>query len=315
MNLKQIIYLFATVAVVLGVSSCGSDGGGGNPYDNQVQRPFYPSKVSFKSVNNNNEKVEEVWTFEYNEDRTISRYTCSRSEISSVGEVNENIEGKLRYYKKFNDERAIEAVITSDYSSYNDFSQHNKLNAYRDTLREDVSFSGDLITSIVTSGVRSYENREPGHISYAKTFTYSGDYCTGYTYKDLDGEITYSYKWSGEKLYKVSAYEQNNDYSRVLHRNYEYTYSKNEYSSDYGFNPMAFIYGHNPVVYAAMSYFGKVTPYMLENEEYSYYETVDGKTQPRSTLNIGYNNIDQENYIYYTADSDNYSEYTFIFSK
>lgn len=307
--MKNCRYLFALLTVVVALVSCGSDGSDGNPFDNQVQRPFYPEKLTFKSVNKN-AVTTEIWTFDYNTNSTIHKYTYKRSVEGSNLTIIEEKSGELFYYEDYNGRKRIENKVKASYTSR----KATDVLTYNDELTEDVTMLEGLIQSINTTGKRNTAGVEEA-ISNQRIFTYSNEFCTGSTYKEQGRETTHSYTWNGNKLTKVTAHSQSNTGSELTHDVYDYSYNGRSLATNYGFNTLAFIYGHNPQIYAAMGLFGKTTPYMLELEIYNSSEKFNGETFNTQSVHRSYNILESGNSIIYNVDSPSYNEYIFTFSK
>lgn len=304
---------FSTMMLLLasGISflSCGSDSDSFDPYNEQKKTEFFPSKLVFRSSNNNSETTEN-WTFTYDDDNNIGKYTYKQNLKSGALTIVEQKSGKLSYYEDYEGKRRITNRIYTTYTSRG----NNTTYTYKDTITEDVTFNGNLIAAIETSGVHNVGGKAET-VSHIRTFTYSGDYLTGSTFKDNNSETTYTYKWNGERLAQVTVHTQNNANSDLTHDTYDYTYEKKEVSSNYGFNTLAFIYGHNPQIYAAMGFFGKTTPYLLATSKYSSYERINGVRYETQAVDNSFDIVEKSNSVVYTAESTGYDEYTFTFSE
>lgn len=308
--MKNCKYLLALLAVAVTFISCGSDGSSSDPYNDQVHRPFYPKKMTFTSVNNNNAKTQEEWSFAYNNDNTISSYTYKQNVTSDDLKITQEERGELSYYEDYKGDARITNKI---YSKYTSSSKLGVTVVYSDTLTEDVTFSGSTISQIETVGKRT-SNGLVETVSNLRTFTYANDFCTGSTYKDAGAETIYTYKWSGDMLSQVTVHGQNTADSDWTHDTYNYTYNDQSLATNYGFNPLAFIYGHNPRIYAAMGFFGKVTPYELEHEKYNRSQTINGAEHNIPMLDCSFNILESINSLIYNIDSPFHSEYIYKFS-
>ena len=305
--MKKIAYLFAIASTLL-FAACSSDSESFDPYEAQEKIPFYPSKMTFRSATYNS-STQEDWTFEYNSDKTIKKYTCKQTVKKDDGlTITESKSGKLDYYVDFNGNRRIVNNILVDYKS-------SKGATYKDTITENVTFLGSLISSIETMKKHS-QNGVSEIISYERTFTYSQDYCTGSSIRDAKNETTYTYRWNGDRITQATIHNQSINGSNLTHDTFDYTYHDRAVVSDNGFNPLAFIYGHNPEVYAAMGFFGKTTPYKLETLTYNGYEKIDGRQYPLQSYLLDFSIKEVAgSTIEYSALADNYLEYSYIFRK
>lgn len=309
--MKKSTLLYSIIATLLFTTSCGSDDNGFNPYNAQEKHPFYPTALTFRSSNSNSEITEE-WTFTYNEENKITNYTYKKNIKGNDREIVETAEGALTYFTDYEHRQRINTDITSTYTS----TKQGQTIQYTQTTKEDVRFDGDLIAGIETTGQRNTSGNIE-NISTKRTFTYANDYCTGSTYRDNNGnEYTYTYQWDNTLLSNVTIYKQNSNNSESTNDTYKYSYNTRDIANDYGFNPMAFVYGHNPEVYAAMSCFGKVTPYVLEQERYESYDKINNEKYPTQSETHEYTIQTTNNSLSFTADpSEAYDEYQYTFRK
>lgn len=307
--MKKYSIMMLLLASSIQFLSCGSDSDSFDPYDKQEKTEFYPSKLLFRSSNNDTETVEN-WTFAYDNDKNISKYTYKQSLKSGSLNISEQKSGKLSYYEDYEGKRRITNRIYTTYTSRG----NNTTYSYKDTITENVTFNGNLIVSIETSGIHNVGGKAET-VSHIRTFTYSGDYLTGSTFRDNNNETKYTYKWNGERMSQVTVHTQNNVNSDLTHDTYDYTYEQKDVASNYGFNTLAFIYGHNPRIYAAMGFFGKTTPYLLSTTRYSSYERINGDRYETQSVDSSFDIVEKNNSVVYTAESTGYDEYTFTFSK
>lgn len=308
--MKKITKIVATIATILTLASCGSDSDSFNPYKEQTKMPLYPKTLSFSSINNDGATTKENWTFQYNNDSTIKSYTYSHKITSSDAIITEQKEGTLRYYTDYTNSRCIETTIYSRYSS----KRGTNTLVYTDTVTENVKFSGQYISSISTTGWRT-TNGVVETISNHRNFTYANEYCTASTYNDKNDEVSYTYKWNGEKLAKVTIHKQGKESSNMTNDTYSYTYSRKDVAKDYDFNLLAFIYAHNPEIYSAMNLFGKTTPYKLMNKEYESYGMRNGREYELESEQHSFVIMEDEKSVLFIGDSPGYSEYIYTFSK
>lgn len=309
--MKKNALIYSILATFMFLTSCGSDNDGFDPYKAQEKHPFYPTALTFRSSNSNTE-ITENWTFEYDEEYRISNYTYEKSIKGSDREIVETSTGNLRYFTDFDNRQRINTNITSEYTSTK---QGQTIN-YTENLKEDVRFDGNLIASIETTGERNTKGVIE-NISTERTFSYAKEYCTGSIYRDnSNNEQTYTYQWDNTLLKGVTIYKQNGNNSETTNDSYRYSYNTREVADDYGFNPLAFVYGHNPEIYAAMGYFGKVTPFVIEQEKYESYDKINNEKYPTQSETHEYIIQTTNNSLSFTADpSEAYDEYQYTFRK
>lgn len=308
--MKNLTSIFITIIVVLVSVSCSSDSSVYDPFKEQTKQPFYPARLSFRSVNDNGAITEKNWVFEYNSDNTIKRYTYTHSVSGTNIDIEETKVGNLRYYTDYKGNRCIE---TKSYSSYSSKRLADIL-VYTDTITEDARFNNNHIESIDTKGWRTTNGETVTTLSSRQTFNYSNDLCTSSTYTDSNNETTYTYKWNNNMLAVVTIHNQSKNNSDLTHDTYEYRYDNRTLASYYEFNPLAFVYGNKPQIYDAMGYLGKSTPYLLEFEEYNGYESINGKRYDIQSVQRSYHIMSGANSLIYSAESPGYSEYIFNFN-
>lgn len=308
--MKKHAFLYAILTLCLVITSCGSDDNHFDPYQAQEKTPFYPTALTFRSINSNTE-VTENWTFTYNDDNKITNYTYEKRIKGEDREIVETEAGTLTHYQDYNNKERISTDITSTYTS----TKAGQNISYTQNLNEDVRIDGKLITSIETKGKKN-TNGVTENISKLQKFEYANFYCTGSTYLDNNNEYTYSFRWDNTLLSSVTIYKQNSNNSETTNDTYTYSYNTREVADDYGFNPLAFVYGHNPKIYAAMGYFGKTTPYVLEQEKYESFDKINNTIYPTQSEVHEYTIHTTTNSLSFTADpSEAYYEYQYTFRK
>ena len=308
--MKNKTSIIASLIAIFTLVSCGSDSDSFNPYKDQTKMPIYPKSLSFRSINNDGATTYENWTFQYNNDSTIKSYTYEHSITSDTETIKENKQGSLRYYVDYTGSRCIENTVYSKYSSKRGI---NTL-VYTDTITENVKLIGSTISAINTSGWRT-TNGVIETISNNRTFTYANDYCTSSTFNDKTNEISYTHKWNGDRLVRVTVHKQSKESSNMTNDTYNYTYSRKDIAKDYDFNLLAFVYAHNPEIYSAMNLFGKVTPYKLESKEYESYGMRNGREYELESELHSFSIMEDSNTVTIMTDSPGYSEYIYIFQR
>ncbi len=293
--------------------ACSDGGSESNPYNDQVKRAFYPTTLTFRSETNSGNVNTESWNFTYDNQQRITGYKCVQTSKGMSGDMTSTKTGSLRYYSDHNNCMKIDADVETTYSNKTEYGEFS----YTEKTNERVTFTGNLITLIETSGVRC-ENGSAIEIpvSSTQTFAYSGDFCTSSSYKDYEKDVTYSYNWDSKKLTKATIHSSSKDKSEINHEVHTYSYDKRNLSCDYGFNTLAFVYGHTPVVYAAMNFFGKNTPYILEHEKFSGYNESGTEHHDRPVIERDFQILDNgiSNNVRYIIDSPTYSEYIYNFA-
>ncbi len=301
---------FITALTIVTICVSCSDSDSFNPYTIQEKTPFYPTSLSYSNYNNNS-RTNENWEFKYNADNTIKEYTYSQSITNGNRSINETHSATLNYSTDLDGNKLIKNEIETDYHS-SDLTNNYQ---YKDYVTEWVEFDNDKIVRIESMIKRISDNKEENLYSEWE-FTYSNDYCTKAEFKNQDKKTIYNFQWSGERLAKVviNNDSKSGDHSSDIH---EYSYNAKSLINDYGFSPMAFVYGHLPKVYAAMGYFGKETPYLLESQRYEASirnpNVNNGQPYPINAYTRDYSIEDSNAYIVIKIDSDtdNLSEYRF----
>ena len=309
--MKKIISLSLIALAAIIVTSCSDESSLSDPFKEQSRQPFFPKNLSFRSTNNNGTVTEDSWVFEYNSDNTVKRYTCIHKITGYNLDIEERRIGDLRYYNDYTGSKCIEAKVYVDYSSR----KLAEMLTYTDTITEDVVFSGNYISSINTKGWRTTSGDRVSTLSSKQTFNYTNDLCTGSTFIDNNNEKTYTYSWKNNMLVNVVVHNQNKKNSDLTHDTYEYSYNNKIFATNYVFNPLAFIYNNKPLIYDAMGYMGKSTPYLLELEKYDGYENINGKKYDIQSEQHSYHIMSGTNSLIYSAESPGYSEYIYNFSE
>lgn len=307
MNKAYTLLLAAMTALIFNACSDSSDF---DPYGAREKRPFYPSTITFSSLDNNETKTDKKWEITYNTDNTIKTYKYRNTITTKEGkEITESHNGKLIYYIDATGNRWIQndLVVTNTVKDF------TTIESYCDTIKEDVSIASGLIKSIKTTGQRSYSNGTKEIYSNSREFSYTDIYCTGSTYNTSTAKTTYRYDWNNSRLNKVTVYEQGKN-NNIQQQVYSYTYNNRDLGNDYGFNTLAFIYGNMPEIYAAMNLFGETSAYKIESEYYSGYGNINGMQYNISPISRNYAILETTNSITYTADSPNSSSYYFTFT-
>ena len=300
--------LLATLTAIL-FSAC-SDSSDFNPYESREKRPFYPSTITFNTIDNNETKNDKKWDFTYNADNTIRTYKFHNTITTKEGkEITESHSGKIIYYTDATGNRWMQ----NDLIVNNTVKDFTTIESYIDTIKEDVRLSSGLIQSIRTTGQRSYSNGTKEIYSNNREFTYTDKYCTSSTYNTSTSTTTYRYDWSNSRLNKITVSEQGKN-NNIQQHVYTYTYNSKELSKDYGFNTLSFIYGNMPEIYAAMNLFGETSAYKLESEYYSGYGNINGVQYNISPISRSFSILETTGSITYTADSPNSSTYNFTFT-
>ncbi len=309
--MKKFIDYVIMFSLFFTLASCSDDNNNINPFAIQPKTPFYPTALTFRSINAEQTETVVNWSFTYNTDNTINTYTYKKSVKGNNIDINEEKQGELFYYVDYDGNNRIRNSIVSTYTS----TTPEMTYTHSDTITEDAKFSGKYITSIEITGKRDKQGTLE-NISNLRSFNYAGDFCTSSIYRDNDSEKTYSYKWSKNMLTNVTVYDQNKKNSNLSHENFEYKYNPRDIANDYGFNTLAFIYNHNPEIYDAMGFFGKATPFTMEEEYFSSYVIDNGTKYDLQSERHTYSIHNTNSSIIYTADpTPNYSEYLFNFIK
>ena len=300
--------LLATLAAIL-ISAC-SDSSNFDPYAAQEKRPFYPSTITFNTIDNNETKNDKKWDFTYNSDNTIKTYKYQNTITTKDGkEITEAHTGKIIYYTDATGNRWMQ----NDIIVSNTVKDLTTMESYIDTIKEDVRLSSGLIQSIRTTGQRSYSNGTKEIYSNSREFTYTDKYCTSSIHNTSTATTTYRYAWSNSRLNKITVSEQGKN-NNIQQQVYSYTYSNRDLGCDYGFNTLAFIYGNMPEIYAAMNLFGETSAYKLESEYYSGYGNINGMQYNISPISRSFSILETTGSITYMADSPNSSTYNFTFT-
>lgn len=309
----NILSIIAILIASISFVACSDSDNESNPYNDQVKRHFYPTTYTFRSVTNNGVTNTESWEFTYDSQNRISTYKCTQTAKGMGDDITSCKEGKLRFYNDHNGRKQIVNDISTTYSN----NTTNGTVSYTETTTERATFSGNLISQIVTDGIR-YENgsNTPKPVSSTQTFTYSDEFCTSSTYSDYEKDVKYSYTWKSNKLSKATIHSESKDKSEIKHETHEYSYNKANLACDYGFNTLAFIYGHMPDVYSAMNGFGKNTPYILEHETIKGYNESGTDHNDRPVIERDFQILDNgiSNNVKYIVDSPTYSEYLYNFT-
>jgi hypothetical protein len=305
--MRKIHNVILAVVATLFIYSC-SDSDSFDPYKNQTIRPFYPTALTFSSLNNENTQTDKNWKFKYNADNSINSYSYTYKVKTNDGvEINEEHQGTLTYYT----DAAGNGGILNKLVVNNQMKEITATQGYCDTITEDAKIVAGKIESIKSIVQRTYLNGETTTFSTNRTFTYTDKYCTSSTITTPEGSTTYTYKWSNAGLSKATVYTRNNN--DIIHETYEYTYSK-ELATDYKFNTLSFIYGNMPEIYAAMSLFGETSAYKLEGEHFNGYRTINNEQHNLSPTSRQYTILETTNSVTYTADSPGTSTYFYTFS-
>lgn len=307
--MKKTFYTILFALTTITFNAC-DDSDSFDPYKSQNNRPFYPTTVSFNSLDNENTQTEKTWNFSYNPNNSIKTYKYEHSVKTNNGiEISEKHTGELTYYTDATGNNWIlnKLIVNSTVREL------TSTESYNDTITEDVKLSDGMIQTIKTIGQRTYSNGTKEVYSTTRDFTYTDKYCTGSSINNTSGTTTYRYDWGNAQLKKVTVSEQgkNNSFSQ---QTYNYTYSKRDLAVDYGFNTLAFIYGNMPEIYAAMNLFGETSAYELEGENYNGYRNINGNQYNISPVNRSYAILETTDNITYTADSPNSATYFFTFS-
>ena len=307
--MKKISNLLSAMMLIPVFAAC-SDGDSFDPYKNQSNRPFYPSTVSFSSLNNEGAQTDKLWKFTYNPDNTIKEYTYENKVKTKNGvEVIEQHSGNLTYYT----DHAGNGGILNKIVVTNELSEITTTEGYSDVITEDVKIVAGKVESIKTIAQRTYLNGTKEVFTTTRNFTYTDKFCTGCTVNDASGTVSYSYSWGPAQLNKVVVYTQGQN-NNITHEEYRYTYNKRDLATDYGFNTLAFVYGNMPEIYAAMNLFGESSAYKLEGESYSGYRTINNQQYNISPVNRQFAILEATNSVTYTADSQNAVTYFFTFA-
>ena len=307
--MKNRINIIAIIATILAFTAC-SDSDSFNPYEAQKKVSFYPQTLSYINNNRSSDTTED-WTFTYNNDNTIKSYSSKQTIVKGQLIITQTEKGELSYSKDLNGNMRIKNDVTKDYSNNVGDMENNR----KETISETVTFKGDNIVKIELD--KSVQNGSNNEQTYGEwSFEYNNDYCTRATYKEDNKEsITYLFHWNGYLLTQVSINSQNKnkDLQNEIH---EYSYS-NILAKDYEFDPMAFVLGNFPKIYAAMGFFGKTTPYLLESEKYELsirnLEINNGEPYQEDDLMRDYSIADNNTFVTVEVQSDNdsYSVYRF----
>lgn len=309
--MKRIAYILSAAILATLSVSCGSDDSF-DPYKEQDKRSFYPKTLVFRSINDRAE-TDSKWTFTYknhNDRKVIGSYTYTETITSGGTTITKEEKGTLDYYKNYAGEECISNKKDSRYYS----ESLTNIYEYRDTITEDVTISNNYITSITTTGKRTEAGRQEP-ISSVRIFNYANEFCTGSTFKDLNDEIVYTQRWSGDKLTQATSHTQSKTGSNGKNDTYEYSYDNRTLAIDYGFNLLAFIYGNNPQIYDAMGFFGKTTPYEIESISKKSYQIINGVAQATQSEIFEMSVIDSDDTVIYRAITPNYEDYTYQFNK
>lgn len=297
--MKRFTFLMTVIFTSLTFIQC-SDSDSFDPYKEQEKTPLYPSKLTYSNENINS-RTNETWTFKYNENNTINTYTFSQQIKRTTDDltVSEKQSGVLNYGKDLEGNTRINNNITRTYSS----KDNNNYNSYEEEISETVTFMNGLIAKIESDSKRKDNNK----MTYSEwSFEYNNDYCTKATYKDNHELKNYTFKWNGSLLSQVTIHEQDES-GDLTTETHIYSYNTEDLANDYSFNPMAFIYGHLPKIYASMGLFGKITPYILEQDEYK--KSLNSPTIGSNPLTVevirNYGVSDTSTSITYTVSDDN----------
>lgn len=308
--MKQLKKLIGAIAIGIIFASCSSDSDSFNPYENQEKAPLYPKTLTYKN-HNDNSRTTENWTFAYNADNSIKEFSYNQTITTGNLRITETQNATLNYGTDLEGNKLIKSEIEVNYKS----SDLTDSFQYKDNITETVRFEDGNIVKIESHCKRTSDNKEEN--SYSEwSFSYSNDFCTGAVFKSQNETNIYTYEWSGERLAKVII---NGEHKSGDLRNeiFEYSYNTKNLIKDYGFNPMAFVYGHMPMAYAAMGFFGKETPYLLEVQTYELSvrnpNVNNGYPYQEKKLTRDYRIEDNSSSITIKVDSDtnNQSEYYF----
>lgn len=268
-------YLFLLTAAITLLCSCSSDDSTYNPYAYQEKTPFYPQEINIEKQNPKR-KVAETWTFEYGKDNTITAYThTTTNKLDKDGYTEETIEresGNLSYYNgSITNRITIEKAVSSyDYEKY-----------HKEEIIENAECNSDGRITTIKRFIDRYnkDGIKESSTTTSRTFTYTGDYCTASTYTDADdatGAITHSYTYSWDGNHDLTSIEvEEKEKNARTRKQYKYSYGK--LGKDYGFHANAFLYNQMPQIYAAMGYFGKDCPYIVESEQQTFKIFIDGQ--------------------------------------
>lgn len=305
---KTLTGFFILFATTFCACSSDDDNKAFNPYKEQVKEEFYPTEITIHKENSKNSVTESWQLAYYGENRSKVEYTHTIKDITMTNdgaierEETSTEQGTLQYYP------AGEQIInTIKYTKTG--TDKNGTRSYSEETIETATLADGAIEYITRNTTRKDGNSEE-LLSGEWLFEYTSEKCTEASYTDKNDDennATYIFDWN--KKYKITEIEAEDNNVRRTNIVYKYTYG--DLSKDYGFNINAFLFNNIPVIYSALGYLGKTTPYELLTETQTTKEWKDNKWQEvfngSDTKSFEFNQANGQINIYVT--SDNYNIY------
>ena len=199
------------------------------------------------------------------------------------------------------------------------YKAHNGIEEiYTQKVQENIELNKDGYIETISSTIDHFENNAttPQTSTSRRTFTYSGDFCTGSTYNDENTQVTYKYNWSAHQLKNITILRENYKNNTVDYNTYKYTFDTKEFYRYSGTEVLPFVQSGIPQIFASMGYLGKCTPYILTDEVQGGYTKFGNVTSENTEVRNSYNfDGDVNNKLMYSGISNVYDTYSVTFSK
>lgn len=311
---KRFFFLTITILFIGSLFTSCSEDNSYNPYEEQNKGFFNPTNIVIRK-NTDSREITEKWTnITRNHDNKVTSYEYS---FETNGDIiqKEYHKSNIKYYQRHDGENAIETNTDISYSK----NVNGITEDYTRKVHEIVYLNENGYIKEISSIIDHIDTKsgEQYTTTSTRTFAYSGDFCKSSTYRDMDYEITYNYKWNGYQLTKITEHKKYIKDGSTDYSTYEYQFNTKYIFPYKGTDLMAFVQSGMPQIYASMGYVGKGTPYILTEEEQGGRTEIPGHgSSSKPIISNSYSfDGDISTKLSYIAFSNIYNTYSITFSK
>lgn len=311
MNKKILYTLFIALSGLFFVSCSDSDDF--DPFAQQTKGEFYPSDVTFRKSSNSMDIIEKWSNIVRDKNDRVISYEYTREVKGELTEKEKRV-CSIDYYANHVGKNIIRTK--SDVEFYK--AQNGIEEIYTQKVQENIELNTYGYIETISSTIDHFENNAttPQTSTSRRTFTYSGDFCTGSTYNDENTKVTYKYNWSAHQLKNITILRENYKNNTVDYNTYKYTFDTKEFYRYSGTEVLPFVQSGIPQIFASMGYLGKCTPYILTDEVQDGYTKFGNVTSENTEVRNSYNfDGDVNNKLMYSGISNVYDTYSVTFSK
>lgn len=309
---KKFFGIIATLFFSATMVAC-SDSDDSNPFDQQKKGDFNPSEVIITKSSDNRTIVESWKNIRRNYDNKVTSYEYNFELNGDITQF-ENRSCTMDYFTDHNGNEQIRSKYSVEYAK----SDKGITEKYTESIQENVTIDPKGYISRIETTIDHYANNssEPVTTTSERVFTYSGDLCTGSTYRDEEYQISYKYNWSGYQLRNITVLKENKKDGSIEYNTYDYTFDNKRIYPYSGTSLMPFVQSGLPQIYASMGYLGKCTPYELIEEVQGGYTKFGNMTSNNIKVHNLYNlEGDLSVRFTYSALSNIYNNYSITFNK